>query len=473
MTDHSCVEPIEDGRHSPDAPTVGLLLQSDEYRTQVRTAVPTSFSITEIEGDTVSLEEFDLLILEESGSSPGSVPEMTERSNSETSILYLTTDTSTIPTDVWEMIDDVVQPPLVPEALEARIRNTTTRTGDSQTKPDHALVGIDCIPDPTLAVDVEDGHRIVRQANSAFAAEFGFEADVLANANLDELIVPETAAEYTSRLVDRALAGETVERALRRDTVHGRRDFLVRMIEADQCESDLWITYTDVTGKQCREQQIQVLNRVLRHNLRNNMNVILGNVDRLLSGVDDPDAEEAGTAIRQAAASLVGLGDTASTLRQTWDDIDPTAIDLVQVARRVRCDARAENPSADIDVVAPDSCWVSGDSRLVTVLSELVENGLEHAQSNAGVEMRIDPGYEWTEIHVIDQGPGLAPSERAVLNGDTETPLEHGSGLGLWIVNWIVSISGGQLDVTVDGTAGTVVTISLPTADLETKEYRR
>jgi len=473
MTDHSCVDPIEGGRHSPHTPTVGLLLQSEEYRTQVRTAVPTPFSITEIEDAPVSPDEFDLLILEESGLSPGPVPEMTERGYSETSILYLTTDTSTIPADVWNMIDDVLRPPLVPEALEARIRNTMTRTGDSQTKPDQALVGIDCIPDPTLAVDVEDGHRIVRQANSAFAAEFGFDTDVLANANLDELIVPETAGEYTAGLVDRALAGETVERVLRRDTVHGRRDFLVRMIEATHCDSDLWITYSDVTGKQCREQQIQVLNRVLRHNLRNDMNIILGNVDRLLSGVDDPGAQEAGTAIRQAAASVVDLGDTASTLRQTWDDIDPTAIDLVQVARRVRCDARAEHPSADIDIVAPDSCWVSGDSRLVTVLSELVENSLEHTQSDTGVEMRIDPGCEWTEIHVIDQGPGLAPSERAVLNGDTETPLEHGSGLGLWIVNWIVSISGGQLDVTVDGTAGTVVTISLPTADLETKEHRR
>jgi len=33
MTDHSCVDPIEGGRHSPHTPTVGLLLQSEEYRT--------------------------------------------------------------------------------------------------------------------------------------------------------------------------------------------------------------------------------------------------------------------------------------------------------------------------------------------------------------------------------------------------------------------------------------------------------
>jgi len=62
---------------------------------------------------------------------------------------------------------------------------------------------------------------------------------------------------------------------------------------------------------------------------------------------------------------------------------------------------------------------------------------------------------------VIDNGPGLPDQEQKVLSEGVETPLIHGSGLGLWMVNWIVTTHDGSIDTTVTD-EGTTVTVTLP-----------
>ncbi|QSG02093.1 Signal transduction histidine kinase, contains PAS domain [Natranaeroarchaeum sulfidigenes] len=441
------------------------MTDTEGYRTTVLSALSDAATLTTVDtAHDVTIAEFDLAIVEQ-GKLPDRVVE--GETTCKTPILYITSDESSVPSSVWRAITDVVSPCATTASLGARIHNTISTPRDHRQQ--HGLVGIDCVPEPTVSVDVTDGKRIVRHTNTAFETEFGFEPEDVTDRRLEELIVPDVSREYTADLTNRAVAGETIERVLRRDTRYGRRDYLVRMVESHHCEADLWITYTDVTNKRCREQQVKVLNRVLRHNLRNDMNIILGNVERLLSEVDDQRAAEVGEEIRRAAESLVGLGDTASTLRETWDNVDPTAIDLVQVAERVRRDVRRETPSTEIRVTTPERCWVNGDSRLVAAVSELVENAIDHTPPGTDIELEVESEGDWARISVLDDGPGLPESERAVLNGNAETPLDHGSGLGLWIVNWIVSVSGGQLAVDVDEGASTAVTISLPIADVEAK----
>jgi len=65
---------------------------------------------------------------------------------------------------------------------------------------------------------------------------------------------------------------------------------------------------------------------------------------------------------------------------------------------------------------------------------------------------------------IADNGPGISDHETAVLNRDKETDLQHGSGIGLWLVKWGTESFGGAVIFETDGT-GTRVRITLP-ADL-------
>lgn len=66
---------------------------------------------------------------------------------------------------------------------------------------------------------------------------------------------------------------------------------------------------------------------------------------------------------------------------------------------------------------------------------------------------------------VADKGPGIGPDERAVILSGEETPLQHGSGVGLWLVKWVVRNVGGTLSFG-DG-PGTTVEIELPLAEAQ------
>jgi signal transduction histidine kinase len=70
----------------------------------------------------------------------------------------------------------------------------------------------------------------------------------------------------------------------------------------------------------------------------------------------------------------------------------------------------------------------------------------------------------WVTITVTDDGPGIEPVESRVVGRMTETSVEHGDGLGLWLTNWIVTRYGGSFQLT-STDPGTVATIRLPAID--------
>jgi signal transduction histidine kinase len=100
-------------------------------------------------------------------------------------------------------------------------------------------------------------------------------------------------------------------------------------------------------------------------------------------------------------------------------------------------------------------------------LAELLENAVKHNPgSDPRVEATVREDGEWIDVSITDDGPGIDELERRVVTAGDETALEHGSGLGLWLVNWIVTQYGGsfQIGPRADGN-GTAATIRLPAFD--------
>ena len=58
----------------------------------------------------------------------------------------------------------------------------------------------------------------------------------------------------------------------------------------------------------------------------------------------------------------------------------------------------------------------------------------------------------------------MTEDERSVLAGHTEDPLEHGSGLGLWIVYWAAKASDGTVTHETSADGGTAITMRFQTA---------
>lgn len=99
-------------------------------------------------------------------------------------------------------------------------------------------------------------------------------------------------------------------------------------------------------------------------------------------------------------------------------------------------------------------------------LEEVVRNAIVHNdRAEPTVEVTVDvdgpPGTGEVAVSVADDGPGVPGAEQEVLTEGDETPLTHASGVGLWLVNWAVSKSGGRLSFEENDPRGSIVTVHL------------
>ena len=218
----------------------------------------------------------------------------------------------------------------------------------------------------------------------------------------------------------------------------------------------------DVTDRRRRECQLVVMDNLLRHNLRNDLNVILGRAESLESEL--PESTEHTAVIRRVGEQLL---ETAEKERDIIDLItekrERERIELREAIADAVETVRGRHPDASIGVSTPYPVAVEGRPELRAAVIELLENAVRHADGGdptAEVSLRRTPGG--AEIVVRDDHAPIPSVEADVLTGDHDmTNVYHSSGLGLWLVHWAVDLSDGAVDVAPDPDGGNEIVVTL------------
>jgi signal transduction histidine kinase len=191
--------------------------------------------------------------------------------------------------------------------------------------------------------------------------------------------------------------------------------------------------------------------------------------------IDDEEGQAHVKAIEERTATLSSLSDQAGTVRSLFANTSPTeaVCDVTQLLTEVSEEFSESYPEARLTVDTPDSVHVRADSRLKTAVAEIVENAIIHSDQPTP-EIRIttrpatgDRTGEWVEIVIADNGPGIPDHEQKTIESGEETPLQHGTGLGLWIVYWTVSLFGGEVSLKNNLPRGTRAVLSLSQASAD------
>ncbi|WP_123619736.1 PAS domain-containing protein [Halorubrum sp. CSM-61] len=281
----------------------------------------------------------------------------------------------------------------------------------------------------------------------------------------------------------------------------------------------------DVTDEYRRERQLAVMDNLLRHTIRNDMNIVDGTAERIADSIDaadavDPDAlAELGADVREHAETIRRVAsDLLTTAEKQRGVIDllrqrgsPRTVEVAPVVEEAlgmvvddcgeAIDVAYRDPIDDGDAAetgpgdgADIGGWMAdegtagegtadGDAALPHVsvsyppnarafthpeldyaIAELVENALEHAESTPRVRIDVCETDEAVEVSIRDNCPPIPVEERYVITDRWEMDdLRHTGGMGLWLVYWVANRSGG--DLTFDTHAdGNVVTLSVPNA---------
>lgn len=323
----------------------------------------------------------------------------------------------------------------------------------------------DQLHDPVVEFAFEDGEPIIVQANQAFHEVF-CAGESISSLRLNELIVPASEREQAHAFDQRTVDGKQNRAVIERMTPEGPRTFLYRGVPAGEGRG--FAIYSDITDERRREQYLDVLQRVLRHNLRNDLNVITAYVKEAYRAAETEQTRECLKPVIETADGLTQLCTEANTIRKVLDE--PTSLaptDLHTVIAAVSTDCHKRFTTAEIAVDCPRGLTVMADDRLEILVESLLDNAIRHNTSptpKATVTAGVDD--DMIELIVADNGPGIPQTEQEIITDELNTsPLQHGSGLGLWLVKWLTERYGGSIIIETPNDGGSIVRIRLSQAD--------
>lgn len=259
--------------------------------------------------------------------------------------------------------------------------------------------------------------------------------------------------------MDRLSRGHSVDLEYRVDPTRNFNTWAwvqaVPVVENDEVVRIVGFT-RDVTERRRHQRQLVVIDNILRHNLRNDMNTILGYAD-LLAEHTEGDLQEHAELIRTVGTDLL---ETVQKQREINDlfttPVRRERVDLATVVSAAIDDVASDYPDVDYTVDLPDQLHVRAIPHIRLAVEELVENATKHAavdDPSVHVTARIEGDDAILEIR--DDCPPIPESETRVLTG--EVPMDqvtHTTGLGLWVAYWVVDLSDGTIEFMERKTAG-------------------
>ena len=151
---------------------------------------------------------------------------------------------------------------------------------------------------------------------------------------------------------------------------------------------------------------------------------------------------------------MVGQVDLAAVARETADRF----ADLAH-----RHGVTIEMRSVDVDTM------ITGDAhQLSSAIGNLIENAVKYSSEGGKVLVTVIPSIDRVDVEVQDEGIGIPAAsldrifERFYRVDRARSRVTGGTGLGLSIVRNIVTLHGGEVNVTSREGEGSLFTVSIP-----------
>ncbi|WP_435074568.1 sensor histidine kinase [Halorubrum sp. HHNYT27] len=204
--------------------------------------------------------------------------------------------------------------------------------------------------------------------------------------------------------------------------------------------------------------------RVLRHNLRNDLSVVMGTLDNIERRTRDPETIEDVQTARTHLQTLLETTDRTREIVSIWNAKRQETFDLRPLLRDQIATVGSAYPDVSIAERFDGDCHVESHAALPLAIEEALRNAVEHSPTDATVTVGLDATETGVAVvEISDLGAGVPKFDADAIGSTEETPLVHTQGLGLWIIYWTVEMSGGSFELSENEPTGTTVRITLPT----------
>jgi len=207
------------------------------------------------------------------------------------------------------------------------------------------------------------------------------------------------------------------------------------------------------------------LNRMLRHNVLNSVNIIDGYATQLRENPRASQSKVVRTIVAQCRQITALIRNARVLVDRLEDDHPRSLIDFTAAVERELDVARETYGTATFAADLEPGVTVPADELLAAAVRNLLSNAVEHNDREAPVvRVTLECDDDVARLRVADDGPGIPDDRKA----EAFDPGEHGdSGLGLYLTRRLVTDYGGTVRLADNDPRGTVAVVELPAADAD------
>ena len=380
-------------------------------------------------------------------------------------------------------VDEIVSLPTRQAELEWRIRTLLRlrdRSLELQRRTDELRQFREAADASGHAIYITDTDGTIEYVNPTFEEITGYSREEIVGETPAVLQSGECDEKFYEELWETLLAGEKWNHEMVDETKAGERVVLEQTISPvvteDGAVKKFVAVAQDITDRKRYEKRLEsqrddleLLNQVVRHDIRNDLQLVKGYADMLKESVTEEAYGDLET-VREAVENAIDLTGSARDLADVMlqSDSETTTVDLGSTLQQQVRELRAEHPNAEIRLEEPlPETAVTADSMLGSVFRNLLNNAIQHNDKDTP-EVAVAVGREdgSVRVRVADNGPGVPDGQKAEIFGKGEKGLDSaGTGIGLYLVQSLVDSYGGDTRVEDNDPTGAVFVVTLPVAE--------
>jgi PAS domain S-box-containing protein len=357
--------------------------------------------------------------------------------------------------------------------LDAALRSASVKLSEARARQ---AVVLDNSADVICSLDARLKFSAVGQASHKL---WQYSPDELLGQSVLNIISPDTAGSTSEMFAMIRDSGEEgkLENVILRSSGSPRN--AVWSVSWSAERKQYFCVVHDVTELRTIEKLKQHFLSVASHDLRAPLTSVTLNVSIVTESLADQISPEAKRELERVQTSAQRLSSLVNELLEL-DKLEAgkLGLELGRVGVSDACEAAkallfglARQSKVTLDGPSGDAVVRAEEKRLVQIITNLLSNAIKFSPEGGVVSLSVEVEDGQAEIRISDQGPGIAPSECAMIfekfsqvrsAGGTA---QKGTGLGLAVVKALVDSHGGTVGVGSVLGNGSTFWVRLPVAE--------
>jgi|GEM_PF-3101910 len=218
---------------------------------------------------------------------------------------------------------------------------------------------------------------------------------------------------------------------------------------------------------QHQKNQLSLLNRVVRHDIRNDAHAIQGLIYLLKDDYPDLGTEHLDPMDITVNHIVILTENVRDLMKLTFEDrkLITKKVDLGLLLDAEINKARSTFNHVMINVASnlDEDYFVKADEMLSSVFKNILFNAVQHNnQDQPEIKVSVEDQGDGISVRFADNGPGFSDSlKQEIFTGDPQRMESAGSGIGLHLCHLLTTLYGGSIQIEDNEPQGAIIKISL------------